>query len=260
MEGLQAIRWSGFWASSIAIIVVLTGLALLPSFGAGAVPSGPNPPLGVHLSYLDDPSTAVITWYTASASTSRAEWGRSLGPPYEFHTSGTDYSSPGSSFLHRANLTLLTPGARYYYRVGDAAMSSVFGQASFRAAPPKGAADTFTFAAAGDWGNTIQTLTTSNEIAKRNPNLVLPLGDLYYSHTEPGVKGTYDKWQIFAQSAFLQSAAGNHEVDESGSDNTPTGIHCAYSNLPGNERTYAFTWGNTYFVTMDWGGSTTNKS
>src|SRR5439155_23679487 len=86
-----------------------------------------------------------------------------------------------------------------------------------------------------------------------NPNLVLPLGDLYYSHTEPGVKGTYDKWQIFAQSAFLQSAAGNHEVDESGSDNTPTGIHCAYSNLPGNERTYAFTWGNTYFVTLDFG-------
>src|SRR3989475_10595388 len=52
--GLQAIRWSGFWASSIAVIVVLTGLALLPSFGAGAVPSGPNPPLGVHLRYLDD--------------------------------------------------------------------------------------------------------------------------------------------------------------------------------------------------------------
>ncbi len=257
---MQVVRWTGFWASSVAIVVFVTTLAALPSFGAGAVPFGPTPPLGVHLSYLDDPTTAVLTWYTASASTSRAEWGRSLGPPYSFHTTGTDYGSPGGSFLHRANLTLLTPGARYYYRVGDAAMNSVFGQASFRAAPPKGSADTFTFAAAGDWGNTTQTLTTSNEIAKRNPNLVLPLGDLYYSHTEPGVKGTYDKWQIFAQSAFLQSAAGNHEVDESGSDNTPTGIHCAYSNLLGNERTYAFTWGNTYFVTMDWGGSTTNQS
>src|SRR6266571_6730082 len=52
-------------------------------------------PLGVHLSYLDDPTTAVLTWYTASASTSRAEWGRSLGPPYSFHTTGTDYGSPG---------------------------------------------------------------------------------------------------------------------------------------------------------------------
>jgi hypothetical protein len=257
---MQAIRWNGFWASSIAVIVVLTTLALLPSFGGGAVPSGPNPPLGVHLSYLDDPTTAAITWYTASASTSRAEWGPILGPPYAFQTSGVDYSSPGGSFLHRANLTGLTPGAKYYYRVGNAAMTASFGQTSFRAAPPKGSADTFTFAAAGDWGNTTQTLTTSNEIAKRNPNFVLPLGDLYYSHTEPGVKGTYDKWQIFAQSAFLQSAAGNHEVDESGSDNTPTLVHCAYSTLPGNERTYAFTWGNTYFVTMDWGGSTTNQS
>src|SRR2546427_10776855 len=139
-------------------------------------------------------------------------------------------------------------------------MSSVFGRASFRAAPSQGAADTFTFAAAGDWGNTTQTLTTSNEVAKRNPNLVLPLGDLYYSLAESGVKGTYDKLQIFAQSAFLQSAAGNHEVDEPRSDNTPPRIHCAHSPLPGNERTYAFTWGNTYFVTMDWGGSTPDKS
>src|SRR2546428_5658211 len=159
--GLHSVRLSGFWASSIAVIVVLTTLTLLPSFGGAAVPSGTNPPLGVHLSYLDDPTAAAITWYTASASTSRAEWGPSLGPPYAFHTAGTDYSSPGGSFLHRADLTGLTPGAKYYYRVGDAAMNSAFGQTSFRTAPPKGSADTFTFAAAGDWGNTNQTLTTS---------------------------------------------------------------------------------------------------
>ena len=122
---MQAIRRTEFWASSVAIALLVTTLAALPSFGAGAVPSGPTPPLGVHLSYLDDPTTAVLTWYTASASTSRAEWGRSLGPPYSFHTTGTDYSSPGGSFLHRATLTLLTPGARYYYRVGDAAIGGI---------------------------------------------------------------------------------------------------------------------------------------
>src|SRR5947209_16590067 len=53
---------------------------------------------------------------------------------------------------------------------------------------------------------------------------------------------------------------GNHEEAAPMPDVTPLAVHCAFSNLPGNERTYAFTWGNTYFVTMDWGGSTTNKS
>ncbi|HWM53584.1 MAG TPA: fibronectin type III domain-containing protein, partial [Thermoplasmata archaeon] len=128
-------RWSGFWASSIAVIVVLTTLTLLPSFGGSAVPSGTNPPLGVHLSYLDDPTMATITWYTTAATTSRAEWGRSIGPPYLFHTSGVDYASPGGTHLHVVNLTGLTPGATYFYRIGDAGMASSFGQATFRAAP-----------------------------------------------------------------------------------------------------------------------------
>src|SRR5438093_12022957 len=112
--GLHSVRCSGFWASSIAVIVVLTTLTLLPSFGGAAAPSGTNPPLGVHLSYLDDPTMATITWYTTAATTSRAEWGRSVGPPYLFHA----------------------PGATYFYRIGDAGMTSSFGQATFRAAPP----------------------------------------------------------------------------------------------------------------------------
>ena len=139
-----------------------------PGFGGSAAPSGANPPLGVHLSYLDDPTAATITWYTAYATTSRAEWGRSVGPPYPFHKAGDDYASPGGIRLHVVNLTGLTPGATYFYRVGDASMASTFGQATFRAAPPKGASDTFTFAAAGDWGDTVQTAVTSSGIAKRN--------------------------------------------------------------------------------------------
>jgi len=247
------VRSSGFWASSIAIIVVLTTLTLLPSFGASAAPSGTNPPSGVHLSYLDDPTTATITWYTAAATTSRAEWGRSIGPPYPFHASGTDYASPGGTPLHVVTLTGLTPGATYFYRIGDASMASSFGQATFRAAPPKGASDTFTFAAAGDWGDTNQTAVTSSGIAKRNPNLVLPVGDLYYTDQESGVRSVYDKWSAFGAGSFVQSAMGNHEEAAPMPDVTPLAVHCAYSNLPGNERTYAFTWGNTYFVTLDFG-------
>src|SRR6267378_3323992 len=154
---LRVVRSSRFWASSFAVVLAVTAFAVLPSFGGSAVPAGPNPPLGVHLSYLDDPTTAAITWYTSAASSSRAEWGQFLGPPYAFFASGFDYTSTGGTFLHVVNLTGLAPGAKYYYRVGDAGMNSGFGQASFRAAPEKGASDTFTFAAAGDWGNTNQT-------------------------------------------------------------------------------------------------------
>src|SRR2546422_304354 len=46
---------------------------------------------------------------------------------------------------------------------------------------------------------------------------------------------------------------GNHEEAAPASDVTPLGVHCAFSNLPGNERTYAFTYGNTFFVTLDFG-------
>jgi len=105
------VRRSGFWSSSVAVIVVLTTLTLLPSFGGSAAPSGTNPPLGVHLSYLDDPTMATITWYTTAATTSRAEWGRSIGPSYLFHASGVDYASPGGTHLHVVNLTGLTAGA-----------------------------------------------------------------------------------------------------------------------------------------------------
>jgi hypothetical protein len=256
---MQAVRWSGFWAASVAIVLFVTTLAALPSFGAGAVPVGPNPPLGVHLSYLDDPTSATITWQTASPSSSRAEWGRSLGPPYASAAAGTDYTSPGGLYLHEATLSGLTPGAKYYYRVGDEPMTSTFGQGSFRAAPAKGSSDTFTFAAAGDWGNTTQTAATSNSIARRDPNFVLPLGDLYYAHDDATVGGVYQKWMTFGRGSFVQSAVGNHEVDEPGGQNTPTLIHCAFSNLPGNERTYSFTWGNAFFLTEDWGGSTSSK-
>src|SRR5438093_1058801 len=63
---------------------------VLPWAGGRDAPSGVKPVLGVPLSYRDDPTAATITWYTAAAATSRAEWGRSVGPPYPFHKAGDD--------------------------------------------------------------------------------------------------------------------------------------------------------------------------
>src|SRR5438552_16365950 len=53
LEGLRAVHWRGFWVSSIAVLFVLTALAVLPWLGVSAALSGASPPLGVILSSFD---------------------------------------------------------------------------------------------------------------------------------------------------------------------------------------------------------------
>lgn len=197
----------------------------------------------------------MLTWHTASAATSRAEWGTAPGPPFPNAAAGTDYVAPNGTFLHTVSLTGLVPGTLYHYRVGDASMSWQYQGVSFRAAPVKGSPDPFTFAAAGDWGDSTTTKNTALGIAARNVNLVLPDGDLYYSQNETKIQKVLEKWQAFGQSAFVQAATGRNEHMGSGSDgiDTPTDTVCSFANLPGNERTYAYTYGNTFFLTADWG-------
>src|SRR5438477_525986 len=139
-------------------------------------------------------------------------------------------------------------------------MNSSYGEASFRAAPPKGSTETFSFAAAGDWGNSQGTADTSNAIKAVDPNLLLPLGDLYYSPNETIVKQIFQKWQAFGQSSFVEPALGNHDHPSTQMWRTDEEIHCAFVNLPGNERTYAFTFGNTLFLSIDWGLWSNNTS
>lgn len=235
----------------VALLLSAGAIVITPRAEAG--PFGPNPPLGVHLSYAGDPATTVITWHTSLDSTSRAEWGVSPGPPFSGAATGTDYTSPGGTFLHTVTLTGLVPDTRYYYRVGDAAMISGFDGGSFRTARSVGAAE-FTFAAAGDWGTSGAASSTANGIAARTPDLVLGLGDYYYAASDAGVRAFYEQVQPFAQGSFFPMAMGNHENGlPSESAYTPKETHCAFVNLPGNERSFAFKYANTFFLTMDWG-------
>src|SRR6266480_4154701 len=263
-SGARSRRTAALLSSGLLLASVLASFVLMGNFPSelaeAAGPTGPNPPLGIHLSYLDDPTTAVVTWHTASPATSRADWGTSSGGSYPFSASGVDYASPMGTFLHAVTLSNLIPSSRYYYRVGDASMNSSYGEASFRAAPPKGSTETFSFAAAGDWGNSQGTADTSNAIKAVDPNLVLPLGDLYYSPNETIVKQIFQKWQAFGQSSFVEPALGNHEHPSTQMWHTAEDIHCAFVNLPGNERTYAFTFGNTLFLSIDWGLWSNNTS
>ncbi len=240
------------YAIVLIALFACIALGLSASVASAAVTTfGPNPPRAIRLSYMNNPSTAVITWHTATASTSRVDWGPSPGPHYAFSMTGTDFVSPGgNTFLHTATLTGLTPSTTYYYRVGDAAMNSWAGEGTFRSAPSPDGTESFTFAAAGDFGDSTTTQTTSNAIAAANPDLVLLLGDLWYSTAEGTIRNVFNKWQAFSQSAFTMAVPGNHEFLD------PTiNVYCAFVIQPGNERTYAFTYGNAYFVAIDWGAA-----
>jgi hypothetical protein len=216
-------------------------------------PSTSNFPRGIHLSYLNDPTSAAVTWHTSDPADARAEWGPTVGGPYPSSAAGVSYASPGGSYLHTATLTGLTPGTRYYYRVGNGSATGSSGELSFRAALPNGSTDSFTFAAAGDWSDSPATEATARNIRTRDPNLVVSLGDQYYSPNETVIGRVFDKFQAFGQGSFVQFVIGNHEYAENDTSFTPTAVHCAFVNQIGNERTYAFTYGNTLFVAIDWG-------
>src|SRR2546430_10374957 len=115
------------------------------------------------------------------------------------------------TFPHAVTLSNLIPSSRYYYRVGDASMNSLYGEASFRAALPKGSTETFTFAAAGDWGNSQGTADTSNAIKAVHPNLVLPRGDLHYSPNETILKQNLQKWQPIRPDSLLAPGRRDHQ-------------------------------------------------
>jgi len=233
---------------SLILFLALGALIVLPAVPEAGTTSGPDPPRGVHWSYTGDPTEAVATWHTIAASTSRAEWGTSPGAPYPNSVAGTDYSSPGGSFLHTATLTGLTPYTTYYYRLGDVAMASWFDGASFRSAPVKGVPETFTFVAAGKFGNSATSAATASAMGAASPDLAIPLGDLYYTNQQSSVRGVWEKFQPFGEQGFVMTAVGNHDYDE------PSLLdHCAFVNQPGNERTYAFTYGNVFFLGVDWG-------
>src|SRR3990172_7871138 len=255
-------RASRVLAFAFAVLMAVPVLAILAPGGAEAATAGPNPPKGVHLSW-STASEVKITWHTASASTSRAEWGTAPGPPYDNAAAGTDYDSPGGAPLHVVTLASLQPNTLYYYRVGDAAMTSWFGEGTFRSPVAAGAPETFRFAAAGDWGYGDVVEATANAVGAWDPNLMLILGDHYYSDQEANVRMYYEKTQAFGDSSLVMSGMGNHEYARQGPDgqyNTPTPVHCAYVNLPGNERTYSFTYGNTLFLTADFGTSVTDQA
>src|SRR5207244_1040923 len=91
----------------------------------GRTALGTEPPTrGRHPSYHDNPQKVTSTREKDADTPAGAEGGRSIGLPNLFQATGVDYGSPGGTRLQVVNLTGLTPGATYFYRIGDAGMAS----------------------------------------------------------------------------------------------------------------------------------------
>jgi hypothetical protein len=72
----------------------------------------------------------------------------------------------------------------------------------------------FSFAAAGDWACNSNTINTVKDIQKRNPNLVLGLGDYWYSDYLNETRSP-DCWFKIVKpiESKIKIAIGNHEHD-----------------------------------------------
>ena len=161
-------------------------------------------PEQLRLSLTQRPSEMVVSWTTHQNSSSEVQYGPTPGAHHlTAHGSSTvDFGEHAFGWrgrLHRATMTGLTPGVRYYYRVGDA-VGGFSDLRSFVALLPDAGTRTplrIAFIADMGWGdnsnNTIKQLTrlaTSTNASERI-DLVVHNGDVGYAD------GNMHGWDLF---------------------------------------------------------------
>ena len=130
-------------------------------------------PQHIHLMYGPHASTMVVTWATAAAGSiarvhytaadMRSDGSRREEQQAVASTRLFTYNNPdGLHFIHRANMTQLTPGARYrYYVTNDNSTSATF---LFTAAPPE--------------PSSVSSSSSSSSSAESSPSTDPPLAPL----------------------------------------------------------------------------------
>jgi hypothetical protein len=167
------------------------------------------------LTWRQDPTTtAVVQWvgYPGAAPTIRH--GRALAFDWDGATPTTTRPFGDSPWVvYRAELTGLTPGTEYLFRVDG--HSRVF---RFRTMPAK-ATDTFTFVSGGDCGVNAHAVANNVLAAKQEPYFALIGGDLGYDNgtsarTALGFLQNYSRHMVDPQGRLIPmvTCLGNHEV------------------------------------------------
>jgi hypothetical protein len=133
----------------------------------GTAAAAPCAPAQQFINYADAPDQMRISWSTACAATAAVSYGTSptamqtvTGPAPAQYTAPL-YTSP---YIYHVTLKGLTPGATYYYQVGD----STSGQSdvlTFTAHPGVGAEIPTTVAVIGDPGQTSNSASTYGHVS-----------------------------------------------------------------------------------------------
>lgn len=144
-------------------------------------PGGACAPQMFFINYADTPSQMRVSWTTTCKAGAVVNFGTSKGslsPVTGDAPTTYDFGSYTSPWIYHVTLDGLTPGATYYYTVGDAT-SGVSPVMTFNAHPGKALVPGFTMAIIGDLGQTVNSESTIQHVQANNQiSFVMHTGDL----------------------------------------------------------------------------------
>src|SRR6185437_7321112 len=173
------------------------------------------------------PSTLFLTWQRDPTTTMTVQWIGATGESEDMRVSYAVKGAPWQSQpavvkpyprtdlkLFRAELTRLSPGSDYQFRIGK--QSPTY---RFRTMPAK-ATDTIHFISGGDCGVNKHTIANNIQAARQDPMFAVIGGDLGYDNGQSAAVSlaflrNYSKHMIGRDGRLIPMIAciGNHEVD-----------------------------------------------
>lgn len=175
------------------------------------------------------PDTLMLTWQRDPTTTMTIQWvgtvGETADPTITYRTAAEEKFTgsivptrkpyPMTDFkVFRAELTGLTPGTEYAFRIGT--RSPVY---KFRTMPAK-ATNTFSFISGGDCGHNPHTINNNIVAAKQDPMFAVIGGDLGYDNGRSvevslAFLRNYSKHMVTRDGLLIPmvTCIGNHEVN-----------------------------------------------
>jgi hypothetical protein len=226
-------------ASPLSLVVALTLLASAPALAI---------PQQVRLGWQGPTDTTMTVTWRSSDPTGSVELGDAQG--YSRTVSATSRPWAGT-WLHRAELTGLSPATRYHYRCGTpGSWSSDF---SFTTAPPVGSSRPFRFVAWGD--------SRSNDSARRQvaeaalaslPAFSIFTGDLVENGSD---QQQWDEWfatfqPLIARSPVMPTPGNHEERSFRYFEQLAMPRHSPAVAGYDDRAWYSFDYGNTHFISL----------
>jgi len=218
----------------------------------GNTSANPHP----YLTWVNDPSVSIVVnwWNPIATGDSTVEYGKTA-------SYGSTAYNPTISNFHHVELTGLTPGTTYHYRISSSD-GTVGSDETFTV--PVEYPTSFMFAVFGDSRGVSGDSTPyhnrhkaqCDHIATKKPGFVLHLGDMV---NEGSVENDWVEFfnceQNLSKSTVIMPVLGNHEVQPGGQpyyyyfDLYNEGTVVPNNGMAGKgPRTYSFDYGNTHHI------------